>query len=184
MKKKHIDFIIPGRSRKRMIRFYPRESRMHSFGDEPPKDYRDVYKVYYSWAILESRLEAVKENGEEKWSMFRQVFSMPFDECSCIESGLETALKLVMDHRRKEVRELSCGWPGSVWRIVRMDGTEFDLEEFGGEKLRDNDTFFFEVFDNDSDKGYRFSLNRQQAEDFRKYIKEVNAHMLENGEPI
>ena len=65
-----------------------------------------------------------------------------------------------------------------------MDGTELDLEEFGGEKLRDNDTFFFEVFDNDSNKGYQFSLSRQQAKDFRKYIKEVNAHMLENGEPI
>ena len=184
MKKKHIDFIITDRDKKRMIRFYPRESRMHHFGDEPPKNFDDVYKVYYSWAILESYPETVEESGEEKWGRFRKVFSMPFDECSCIGAGLEAAVKLVMDHRRKEYRVLSSGWPGSVWRITRMDGTELDLEENGGKTLRDNDTFVFEVFDNDSDRGYRFSLNRRQAEGFRKYVKEVNAHMFENSEPI
>ena len=105
---------------------------MHHFGNEPPKNFDDVYKVYYSWAILESYPETAEENGEEKWGRFRKVFSMPFDECSCIGARLEAAVKLVMDHRRKEYRVLSSGWPGSVWRITRMGQSPrpFPLKEW------------------------------------------------------
>ena len=35
-----------------VIRFYPRSSHVHSFNDDPPTNWEEVYKVYYSWAII------------------------------------------------------------------------------------------------------------------------------------
>ena len=49
-KKRKIDFVLEESDTAKLIfRFYPRRSSCHSFGDEPPKDWSDVYKVYYSY---------------------------------------------------------------------------------------------------------------------------------------
>ena len=53
-KKRKIDFVLRESDTSKLIfRFYPRRSSCHSFGDEPPKDWNDVYKVYYSYSIIQ-----------------------------------------------------------------------------------------------------------------------------------
>ena len=53
-KKRKIDFILNERRGYRLIfRFYPKRSSCHSFNENPPKSWNEVYKVYYSYAILE-----------------------------------------------------------------------------------------------------------------------------------
>lgn len=50
--KKKFDFVLdddPGINRT-ILRFYPRHTHVHSFNDDPPKSWEEVYKVYYSWA--------------------------------------------------------------------------------------------------------------------------------------
>ena len=52
-KKRKIDFVLEESDTAKLIfRFYPRRSSCHSFGDEPPKDWSDVYKVYYSYSVI------------------------------------------------------------------------------------------------------------------------------------
>ena len=44
-----IDFVIHENDCEEVIfRFLPQQSSCHSFGDEPPKNWDGVYKVYYS----------------------------------------------------------------------------------------------------------------------------------------
>ena len=52
-KVEHIDFIIKEDEYEKIIfRFLPRESHCHSFSDEPPTCWRNVYKVYYAYEII------------------------------------------------------------------------------------------------------------------------------------
>ena len=89
-KKRKIDFVLNEKDDERLIfRFYPRKSSCHSFGDEPPKCWEDVYKVYYSYAIIKQW----KFEPEEQWEseiMFRE----PCDECSIIDEIGHTCLLL------------------------------------------------------------------------------------------
>ena len=47
------------------FRLYPRLSHMHSFDDEPPKDLEGVYKVYYSWCILEAKNNCYSDESDD-----------------------------------------------------------------------------------------------------------------------
>lgn len=48
--KRKIDFILRNDEGfyKDIFRFYPRSTFVHSFNDNPPKNWDEVYKVYYS----------------------------------------------------------------------------------------------------------------------------------------
>ena len=79
--KKKIDFNIYESDTYRMIfRFYPKQSHCHSFNNKPPKTWHDVYKVYYSWAILE---QWKNENGDIEETVM--LFTADCDECSIID---------------------------------------------------------------------------------------------------
>lgn len=186
MKKKRMDFVTEGTYKRVKFRFYPKSSHMHGFGEEPPKDLRSVYKVYYSWSVFESDRVILfpAGAGPETWGNYKMVFFMPWDECSCIAEGLPAALRSVLDYENPEERAYSFGQPASEWRIWCIHGTEIledDLEEVS---VPEKDWFIFEVFDNFTDKGYRFSMEREDAERFYEYLNSINSHMLENGEPI
>lgn len=52
-KERKLDFVLKERNGYRLIfRFYPKQSHCHSFNDKPPTSWNEVYKVYYSYAIL------------------------------------------------------------------------------------------------------------------------------------
>ena len=89
-KKRKIDFIIEQEEDERLIfRFYPRQSSCHSFGDEPPKSWSEVYKVYYSYAIIKQW----KFDPEGQWES-EIMFSSGCDECSTIDEVAFVCLQL------------------------------------------------------------------------------------------
>lgn len=176
MKREQMDFITEDAHKRLLFRFYPKSSHMHGFDDEAPADFASVYKVYYSWALFESFPD---EGGKHI-----KVFSMPWDECSCIAGGLLGALRTVMDYKSLDESVWSFGQPGSDWRIWCIRGTDIDNEGLMEVPVPEKDVFILEVFDNSTDKGYRFSLKREDAERFCRYLDDINLHMLENGEPI
>ena len=89
-KKRKMDYIIEQSDDERLIfRFYPRQSSCHSFGDEPPKDWNDVYKVYYSYAVIKQW----KFESEDQWES-KRMFYENCDECSVIDEVGERCLLL------------------------------------------------------------------------------------------
>mgnify|MGYP003571243834 CR=1 FL=1 len=143
--------------------FYPKESHMHGFRDEPPKTFEEVYKVYYSWSIEEV---TDAHPGEE-------VIHMRCDECSAV---LDLALLIRHCLQNEEDGEcLSCGQEGSIWELKYYRKNP---------PLTYKDNICFSVWSNYTYKGYRFWLDVDEANEFAQFIDDVNNHMLENGEPI
>lgn len=137
-----------------IFRFYPRRSHCHSFNDDVPKTRNDVYKVYYSYAII-----GKSEDSSEI------LFEMPTDECSILEYLGEYIRNTINDKRHNKA--ITIGQPGSDWDLL-----------WRGSYIE------FRVFDNWTDRGFRFWLTIERAEDFIKYLDTVNQYMIEHGEPI
>lgn len=168
-----INFMISeDEDRKAMFRFYPENSHMHSHGEEPPKSLYDVYKVYYSWGIFTSF-------GDDE---YEESFYMDCDECSALEYLGDEILE-VISGATDSLTSRSIGQPGSIWNITYHRG--FTFGDYG-EPIPDpaRDRLTYEVWDNWSDKGYRFSMSVEKSKEFVEYLKKVNEHMLENGEPV
>ena len=162
------------------FRFYPRLSHMHSFDDEPPKDLEGVYKVYYSWCILETKNNCYSD--ESDYSAFVRVFSFDYDENSVLRF-LDKAIRSIICHRTEKTELCSVGQPGSEWNIYYKE--YFDLDENDEEiHVPERDYLLFQIWDNFSNKGYRFELSVDRAKEFCDYLCDINKHMLENGESI
>jgi hypothetical protein len=104
-KKRKIDYIIEQSDDECLIfRFYPRQSSCHSFGDEPPKSWSDVYKVYYSYAVIKQW----KFELEDQWKS-EIMFYEHCDECSEIDEVGQRCLLLsngIEVFKRKDDREI------------------------------------------------------------------------------
>ena len=144
--------------------FYPKESHMHGFNDKPPKDFAGVYKVYYSFAIEETKGSHPAES----------VFAIRCDECSAL-TYLADAIRHCIQ-KKTDSKALSPGQEGSIWELTYMKASDFPLKE--------EDSVIFSVWNNYTNKGYRFWLYVSAAKEFAGFIDMVNNHMLENGEPI
>ena len=175
-KLRHIDFMLYEDNYKRIkMRFYPKRSQTHSFNERPPKKF-EVYKVYYSWAILKSHNIAFSDE-EEKWTPYERVFFFDCDECSVLAEGFSYVVRNIIDNKEPKTSLMSMGWPASDWNIQYKNGYKADWYE-------EEDMLLFEVWNSFSDQGYRFSLGINKAREFCDYIDFVNKHMLENGVPI
>jgi len=178
MKERKLDFILEedAKGKKLVFRFYPRGSHMHSFDDKPPKTFQDVYKVYYSWAIID-----YSYNYKNNIKVAERVFYMSCDECSAL-CDLASAIRYMLRHRRKEMDVLSFGQPGSDWKLEYLPRK---YDEQGNPNLSYGDgRVYFTVFNNYKHNGYEFCLNVEKTKKFCDYLEAVNQHMLENGEPI
>ena len=78
---------------------------------------------------------------------------------------------------------MSIGQEGSIWQLhyISMDQDDLTDREDTYKLL---DEISFSVWSNYTNKGYRFWLDINKAEEFAQFIDAVNNHMLENGEPI
>ena len=179
----HMDFVLNPEgfwNEQLIFRFYPHCSHMHSFGDEPPEHFGQVYKVYYSWAILK-RIVGLDEDLLSKTEV---VFKMGWDECSAL-FGLEDVVKYCSDDSQpyyEEYKTMSPGQPGSVWEFQRQKRCVWDGAELS--ESPENDVVEFSVWNNYTSQGYRFYLRVDKAREFAEYIGKVNQYMLEHGEPI
>lgn len=177
----NLDFVLSEGSSlmpKVVFRFYPCRSHMHGFDEEnPPKSYDDVYKVYYSWSILERH---VGDNGVAYGNSVR-VFEMNWDECSAL-TDLDKAVSDLLDNKRLEYTVLSLGQPGSIWEVRRLESADWLGDEWVFDP--ENDKIQFSVWNNITNLGYRFVLTLDKASNFVEYLNSINLYMLEHSEPI
>ena len=143
---KHMDFILgENEERKKKLRFYPRHSSLHLFDEGLKKagserTFKDVYKIYYCWAILLSENdysyetdghgELIKnEDGSYKtisnWTPYKQVFGFSCDECSSL-SAIGDLTRHVIAKRESIDDYMTFGQPGSDWNIRYNKGYTHD----------------------------------------------------------
>jgi hypothetical protein len=182
-KKKKIDYIIERSYDRRLIfRFYPRQSSCHSFGDEPPKNWSDVYKIYYSYAVIKQW----KFNPEDQWES-EIMFYESCDECSEIEEVGQRCLLLadgIEVFKRDDGREIQLldnrilpFGMGTNWTISKNTWTDWENESI-------KHTYYkFTLFDH-FDKGYRFKIKQEDIKAFGEYLLGCCEYMLAHGDPI
>lgn len=168
-KKRKLDFVLyEDKDMKMIFRFYPRQSHCHSFNDDPPSNWDEVYKVYYAYSII---LQCKEDNCS------KVVFDSGLDECSIID---EVAARIIYILQGKEYVNIEddeiqlldseiflCGY-GVSWKInsCRKPGNyEFNLWNW-------------------RNCGYRFWLDDNRAAEFGNFLHECCEYMLEHGEPI
>ena len=178
-KKRKIDYIIEHADDERLIfRFYPRQSSCHSFGNEPPKNWDDEYKVYYSYAIIKQW----KLDTEDQWDS-EVMFYEDCDECSIIDEVghrcllLADGLEVFKREDGKEIQLLNQRmFPfgmGTEWTISKRTCVEYGKYAY----------YDFVLFDY-GDKGFRFSLNEKDMKSFGEYLLRCCEYMLAHGDPI
>lgn len=185
-KKRKIDYVIEQSDDKRLIfRFYPRHSSCHSFGDNPPKSWSEVYKVYYSYAIIKQW----KFDKNDQWES-EIMFCEHCDECSIIREVGERCL-LLSDGTEVFKREdgekiqllnrrmIPFGM-GTEWTISKKTCIEYGYDE--DDDIR-NVYYDFVLFDY-WDKGFRFTLTEKDIRDFGEYLIGCCEYMLIHGDPI
>lgn len=179
--KRNIDFVLYERGlAKKIFRFLPRQSHVHSFDYDPPKSWDEVYKVYYSFKIFWS-------NTSE------EIFDSGCDECSVLEY-LGEALKKLIDADVKESEfnsdnvsmHLQPMGMGVDWMITKWPEYDFvdnsEDDEWPEQQIVDY-KYEFMLF-NYYEKGCRFVLAEEDVKRFIDYLNTVNQYMLEHGEPI
>ena len=182
-KKRKIDYIIEQTDDERLIfRFYPRQSHCHGFGDEPPKKWSEVYKVYYSYAIIKQW----KFNPEDTWES-EVMFYEECDECSEIDEVGQRCLLLADGYEtfeRKDGEKIplldKTIYPigmGTNWTISKKSWTDWENKNI-------KHTYYtFTLFDY-FNKGFRFTLEEKDIKSFGEYLLGCCEYMLAHGEPI
>ena len=82
MSKRKVDFIlVENRFYRDILRIYPNNTYIHSFDDNLPETWDDVYKVYYSFAIIRQYFD---DNNKNIVDYSDVLLDMYVDECSII----------------------------------------------------------------------------------------------------
>ena len=125
-KKRKIDFVLEESDTSKLIfRFYPRRSSCHSFGEEPPKNWSDVYKVYYSYSVI-------FVGKEDNWH--KTLFNCHCDECSMIGEIAERC-KLLAEGKADKVgqsKQTITEYKIEVIKLIeKAKAIEIQKERFG-----------------------------------------------------
>lgn len=178
-KKRKIDFVLyENNYKKTVFRFYPKRSSCHSFNDEPPKTWDDVYKVYYKYKILTLWKDDGKLTGE-----YCELFDSWCDECSIIDEIGRVCLLLadgVEVFKREDDEEIQLlnkmmlpFGMGTEWFITKRTCLE-DIEC----------TYYTFMLFNYSGKGFKFTLEDKNIKSFGEYLLGCCDYMLAHGDPI
>ena len=174
--KRKLDFVIYESDTYRMtFRFYPKKSHCHSFNDEPPKTWLDVYKVYYSWAILK---QWKNENGDIEKTIV--LFTAHCDECSVID---EISARCNLLSRRIEQVKRKNGDEDYKIKVLNRECYPMGMGISWIIRKTRNKSYIFEVW-NFSNNGFRFELPHKRIKEFGEYLLMCCNYMLEHGEPI
>ena len=182
-KKRKIDYIIEEKDNHRLIfRFYPRQSSCHSFGDEPPKSWDDVYKVYYSYAIISQW----KLEPDSQWESDVKYYEH-CDECSIIDEIAQRCLLLAEGYETYE-REDGERIPLLDKKVFPFGmGTEWTISKrtyvSNWDDEKEDVYYKFTLFDY-FDKGYRFRIDQENMKEFGEYLLGCCEYMLAHGDPI
>lgn len=173
-KKRTLDFIISENDYKKVIfRFYPRSSTCHSFGDNPPTKWEEVYKVYYHYKVI----CIYKDNNEHI-----ALFDSGVDECSIIDE-VANRMKLITEGT-------------TVYKGTTKDGNPFSIQLLDNEALPFGDGVSWNIHKHYHRKvydiilfdwknvGYRMIMDNDKMAEFAKYLESCCEYMLAHGDPI
>ena len=176
-KRKKIDFVLyEDRDEKIVFRFLPQQSSCHSFGDKPPKSWKEVYKVYYNYKIF------------WRWTEDNDVYELfhsHCDECSIID-GVAARIKHIVEG--KETITVNRGDDKYVIKLLGEemlpcgDGVSWTINKLHTRTQKEK---WYEIVLWDSnEKGYRFKLRKDKLKEFGEYLSKCCEYMLAHGDPI
>lgn len=172
--KQKIDFVLEDEKDiyRDIFRFYPRRTHVHGFEDDPPTNWSKVYKVYYTWAIIRQYYD--DENNIIVPEESETLFEIECDECSMIPN-LSDIIRRVMN-TGETFDYPTFGQPAGDWRI-----DPYTYKDFHGKSY---ETYKFQVFNNWTNQGVVFTLNKEETLKFIDYLERINQYALEHGEGI
>lgn len=176
-KKRKIDFILnEDEFSKTIFRFYPRQSSCHSFGDEPPNNWNNVYKVYYAYSIIKQ----YKPDDDNETPVSYVMFEETCDECSVVD---EVAVRCKLIYEGTE--SVTKFWFGEEYTIELLNTEITPFGDGVSWKISNNNTSIYkiEMFDY-CGKGFRFWLDKNKLKAFGEYLLECCEYMLAHGDPI
>lgn len=175
MKRKHIDFIIYEDVDERLVfRFYPRKSKCHSFNDEPPHCWKEVYKVYYAYSVF----KIYKYDNIVKF-----LFGCDCDECSVIDE-IAAIIPLICEGKTKIAHPVL-----TTERYVEIELLDREVFPIGDgvswiiRNVKQSGNYEIIMWKY-NDVGYRFYLDKTKLKDFGLYLQKCCEYMLKHGEPI
>ena len=171
-KKKKIDFVLYEDDDEMIVfRFRPRQSNCHSFNENPPESWREVYKVYYSYVIY------------KRWkddNFHTVLFDCYCDECSIIDVVASTIKRIVNGEKTVATR---CMGNEHIIELLNNEIMPFGVGvSWIINECRQPDLYEFVLWDW-CDKGYRFYLEKDKMKEFGEYLNECCEYMLAHGDP-
>lgn len=137
------------------ITFRPNHTTIHGFDNNPPKNWNDVYKVYYSFSVDEKW----EYEGDVQWY---NLLDATCDECSCIPY-LAEALECFDANAKHDVVKLQ----------AMGDGVDWEIEKFYF-KFENKYYYNFKLFY--GKKGCRFTLSENEMYNFVVWLKYINEY--------
>lgn len=191
MRKRKMDFVLYEDEFYRIVfRFYPRLSHCHSFDEEPPKTYKDIYKVYFNYAIICQYLVDGKfESSEQIWNSDCDECSI-IDEiayiCSKISDNIFTETKTIYngeEHTFKYLDQFFCPGDGIDWKINNVE--RYNHWNKNGEILKEPEIYhnFEFLMRKRNGVSYIFELSTTDTRKFGEFLQSCCDYMLEHGEP-
>lgn len=135
----------------------------------------DVYKIYYSWAILK---QLKNENGNIEKTVI--LFMAHCDECSVID---EISARCNLLSRRIEQVKRKNGDENYKIKVLNRECYPMGMGVSWIIRKTRNKSYIFEVW-NFSNNGFRFELPHKRIKEFGEYLLMCCNYMLEHGEPI
>lgn len=169
--KRKIDYIIYSSNNERIVfRFYPRQSHVHSFDDNPPSSWRGVYKTYFAYSILHQW----RWSPDSSW-ISNIVYKETCDECSVLDEIPMVISEILNKDIENDFTMIPLGM-GTSW------DWKYKPSITVGERITSPAwTISLWRWDN---VGYKFTLEEKQLIEFKEYLDYVLDYMLKHGEGI
>lgn len=169
--KKHIDFLIHSYNcddDRLILRFYTKKSHVHGFGEEPPKTWKDVYKVYFAYSVLSQELWGTEWKTDV-------LYEEEADECSCLMDLSYVLGEIISGNSKKEKYDLYPLGDGTSWHLIyHSQKSSFDLKP----------RWEFQLWQSWVHKGYYFMLDENELVKLKDKIDEFLNYMIKHSEGI
>lgn len=163
--KRNFDFIISKEEGfdKKVLRFYPLQSKVHGYDDESPKEWKEVYKTYMSFSVLHY-YEDYESDG--KYERPYELFSFYRDEGEGLIRLRDILFEIIFENNKETYNILPFG-DGIAWELSRDKGNI--------------DGFMFNMVNNSNGQCYRFYLKKPQIKEFYEVLTNFLEYMLKHS---
>lgn len=175
MSKRKFDFVLTeNRIYRDILRIYPNNTYIHSFDDNLPETWDDVYKVYYSFAIIRQYFDYNNQKNVKKSDV---LLDINMDECSIIPDLPKFILYVIDTGETYDYSTLER--PAAEWKIEKKSYTiqEVSLNE---EIFEFHEDYNFVVFNNWTNQGYKFSFDKDTTLLFCNWLDKVNEYLYKH----